>query len=107
MKTNTGQFKKGNPGKPKGAKSKLPSQLREAITQFLEGNFQNVVKDYKKLKPAEKLKFYSELLQYSIPKLKTISTNEIENLSEEDLKKILEMIREEVKNKHHEQATSN
>lgn len=63
----------GNPeGRPKGAANKTSLQLRETITGFLENNFDLVVKDFKKLTPKDRVRFYCDLLQYGVPKLQAV-----------------------------------
>ena len=38
----TGQFGKGNPGKPKGALNKTTTEFRETVTKLLDDNRDNV-----------------------------------------------------------------
>jgi hypothetical protein len=79
-------FKKGqsgNPfGKPKGAVNKTSKELREAITDFLENNFDKVIQDFDIMQPRERSKLFCDLLQYSLPKLQPApsDSNETPNL---------------------------
>lgn len=77
----------GNPGgRPKGTGNKLTMQLRETISNFLEKNFESVVKDFESLTPRERLKFYCDLLQYGLPKLQAVQMQtDFEKLSDEQL----------------------
>ena len=90
-------FKKGisgNPtGRPKGVKNKTSEVLRNFVSNFLEDKFIGVVKDYKKLDPKDRIKVYTDLLQYGLPKLQSVS-NEIsfEELTDEQLDKIIEKL---------------
>jgi len=60
----------GNPGgRPKGAKNRITADLRQSITDFLEGRFDEVVQTWGKLSDKDKLTFYRDLLQYVVPKL--------------------------------------
>ena len=69
-------FKKGisgNPdGRPIGSANKTSLQLREAITDFLETNFEKIRTDFEDLKPKDRAKLYCDLLQYGLPKLQAI-----------------------------------
>lgn len=68
--------KSGNPkGKPPGAKNVITGELRAAITNFLEENFEKVLKDYNELSPKDRCKFFCDLLQYSVPKLQSTNIN--------------------------------
>ncbi len=99
------KFKKGesgNPGgRPRGVKNKDTMQLREMITDFLQGNFEEVQKSFNELPPKDKAKLYCDLLQYGVPKLQAVHVEtDFDNLSDEQLRSIIE----ELKNiSHHEQ----
>lgn len=78
-------------GRPKGAKNKVPHELREKITDFLSVEFENVKKEFKKLTARDKLRFYTDLMQYSVPKLQAMQLEtEFEKLSDDDLNKIIQ-----------------
>jgi hypothetical protein len=84
----------GNPaGKPKGAKTKVNLELREKITAFLDGEFETVQEDFKKLEPKDKLKFYTDLLQYGLPKLQNTSLGfDFESLNDDQLDEIIQRL---------------
>ncbi len=85
----------GNPeGRPKGTINKTSAQLRETITLFLDQNFERIVKDFARLKPRDRVKFYCDLLQYSVPKLQAMQLEtEFDKLSDAQLNYIIEDIR--------------
>lgn len=70
----SGRFGKGNPGKPKGAVTKVNVKVREAIFAFLEKNIDSIQDNFDRLKPREKLQFVAEILPYAAPKLSSIQT---------------------------------
>jgi len=85
----------GNPsGRPKGAKNKVPNKLREDIIAFLGEEFVNIKKDFKDLESKDKLKFYTDLLQYGLPKLQATSMDiNFEDLTDEQLDEIIERLK--------------
>ena len=90
-------FKKGisgNPtGKPPGAKNRVNVEIRTRINTFLDDHFETVQNDIMELEPRDRIKFYIELLQYGLPKLKQLElTNDPDVLSHEDLDLILNML---------------
>jgi hypothetical protein len=92
------QFKPGNPGKPKGAKNKIHGDLRDRISEFLSGEFVSVIADFKMLDSKDKLKFYTDLLQYGLPKLQATSLEiDIDNITEESIDKIIDRLLNTVK----------
>ncbi|PSL03025.1 MULTISPECIES: hypothetical protein [Cecembia] len=93
-----GKFEKGNPGRPKGAKNKVNTELRELIQKLFDDNFDTIQEDLEALEPKDRLKFLSDLLPYLLPKLQsTTHTTEIDldGMSEEDLDKLIERITNE------------
>jgi len=64
-----GRFLPGNPGKPKGAVTKVSTKVKESIVNFLENNVDAIQDSFDKLKPIEKLQFVSAILPYAVPKL--------------------------------------
>ena len=72
----TGKFKpgtSGNPkGRPKGAGNKEAQVLRDKVKDLLEDNFDTIVDDLKALEPKDRVSAYLKLLEFSLPKLKSI-----------------------------------
>ena len=81
----------GNPtGRPKGSRNKSGEGLRNLISDFLENRFESIVKDFEQLEPKDRLKVYTDLLQYGLPKLQSVSTaTSFENLGEDQLNEII------------------
>ena len=75
-------------GKPKGCRNKVNKDLREAISHFLQGNFESVIKTWQKASPKERLNFYQSLLKYSIPQLSnTDLTIDYDKMSDEQIER--------------------
>jgi len=93
-----GKFEKGNPGKPKGAKNKVNTQMRDLIQQLFDDNFERIQEDLEVLEAKDRLKFLSDLLPYLLPKLQstTHSTKiDLDGMSEEDLDILINRIVED------------
>jgi predicted component of type VI protein secretion system len=60
-------------GRPKGGTNGDKDKLRKFVKNFLESNLDQVMKDYKKLEPKDRLKVFTDLLQYGLPKLQSVS----------------------------------
>jgi hypothetical protein len=72
-------------GRPAGALNKVTKDLRINITEFLENHFDEVIKEWYKLKGKEKLMFYRDLLQYAVPKLQSVEMKELQRKETIDL----------------------
>lgn len=81
IRNNDGTFGKGNPGKPKGAVTKISAKVRESIVGFLESNVDQIQQDFDKLKPRERLQFVAEILPYATPKMASIQSESELNVS--------------------------
>lgn len=57
-------------GRPKNSKNRVNDEIRTRINTFLDENFEIIQSDIKDLEPRERVRFYIELLQYGVPKLK-------------------------------------
>ena len=81
--------KTNNPkGRKKGTQNTVTKELRELIKEFLNENFEQVKRDFKKLDTKTKLYFYKELLKYAVP---TISATQMEfkDITEEQISEII------------------
>lgn len=73
-------------GRPKGTKSKATAELKERISSFLDGNFETLIRDFKKLEPKDRLMFYEKLLKYALPTMQSTKADiQLEKLSDEQL----------------------
>jgi len=92
-KDEKGRFKKGNTlskGRPKGTKNKNTAQIREFYANLITDHQEQFISDLKTLKPYERVRCLIELSKYVLPTLKSIEFgNTLEELSDEDLQKII------------------
>lgn len=66
--------KTGNPnGRPKGTPNKVTTTLKEWITQLLDGNREQIERDFKQLSARDRLIIVERLLPYVIPKQQAIT----------------------------------
>ncbi|RTL60727.1 MAG: hypothetical protein EKK37_00805 [Sphingobacteriales bacterium] len=83
-------------GRPAGSKNKVNEELREALSNFLSGEFESIKKDFKKLRPKDKLKFFTDVLPYVVPRLQNTSLDiDFERLPDDQLDELLERIKKE------------
>jgi hypothetical protein len=80
-------------GKPKGTKNKTGVKLREAISNFLSDNFPKVVDDFHSLTPKDRVKLYTDLLQFGLPKLQAVSLD-FDKMTDEQLNELIEQLKE-------------
>lgn len=89
-------LKKGqtnNPnGRPAGSTNKISNDLRQLITEFLNNNFEEVVKIWEKSdNNKDKLNFYRDLLRFAVPTLQaTELTTDFEKMTNEQLDYIID-----------------
>lgn len=63
----------GNPnGRPIGSKNKVSEEIRQTINDFLNNNISTIQESFDTLEPYQKIQSLIKLLDYSIPRLKTI-----------------------------------
>ena len=84
----------GNPaGRPRGSTNKVSEKLRESLSAFLDAEFERVKNDFTLLKPYQRVKFYIEFLQYTLPKLQSITVDEFENMTDADLDEVVRRLK--------------
>jgi hypothetical protein len=94
-------FRKGQSGnikgRTKGTQNKVTKHLRESITSFLENNFERLENDFELLTPKDRIKFYCDLLQYSLPKLQTVQLEtDFEHLTDIELDRIINELKNSI-----------
>jgi len=85
------RFKKGesgNPtGRPSGAKNRTSEELRDALREFLNANYEGLQEAYGKLKPMEKLRIYNDFIKQVVS-----PPVSLERLTEDQLKQLHEYL---------------
>jgi hypothetical protein len=75
------QFSKGHTksgGRKRGTPNKISSDLRARIKLFLDNNFENFESDMSNLESAERVRFYIKLMEFVMPKQKSMELNAID-----------------------------
>lgn len=81
-------------GRAKGSLNKISLQLRETISDFLNDNFELIIKDFHSLQPKERVKFYCDLLNYGLPKLQSVQMEtDFDRLSDSQLDDIIKALK--------------
>lgn len=93
-------FKKGRNktgGRQKGSENKITSDLRGQIKQFVEGNFNEVVSDWKSLPVGkDKLTFYMNLIKFVLPQLSNMQVlTPLEKLTDDQLDEVIKKLKQE------------
>jgi len=95
-----GRFTKDHPGlKKPGSTNRIAGEIKMKLAEFLQRRFEDLPELFDNLKPSEKARLLTDLLQYVLPKTKELHIEEDFNsrldmidfskLSENTLKEIL------------------
>lgn len=80
-------------GRPPGKANKITGELRSRIKNFLDKNWAQVEKDFKKLDPEKKIIFFEKLLSYAIPKMKETDLKlNFDTMTDDQLNTIIDKI---------------
>jgi len=90
-------LKKGTTNNPNGRKKGVPNKisidLRQAINDFAQSNFNQLQKDFEVLEPKDRVKFYLDLLKYTLPTLQSTQVGidyDFDRMTDAQLDKIIE-----------------
>ena len=72
MRNSDGTFAEGNEGRPKGIPNKTTTEIREAFSELLQGNLEQLKVDIASLEPASRVKLLLDMAQFVVPKLRSI-----------------------------------
>ena len=82
-------------GRPPGSQNKVSSELRQAISDFLVDNVDEVKETWKELKPQQKLMFWRDLLRYTVPVMQSTEIiSDFERMSDGQLRQVIEELKE-------------
>jgi len=83
MRNEKGQFEKGNPGKPIGAKSKKNAEIRNSFKMLIENNLDKLEDDLRQLSEKDRIDAILSLAKYVVPTLKATEMS-IEDVSKNE-----------------------
>ena len=72
MRNEDGTFGKNNSGRPKGIPNKTTTEIREAFSELLQGNLEQLKVDIASLEPASRVKLLLDMAQFVVPKLRNV-----------------------------------
>jgi hypothetical protein len=77
-------------GRPIGTTNKTTSHFRQWIGEFLDGQRSQVIKDWKRLEPKDRILMFEKLMRFVLPTLQsTTLQSDFENLTDEQLNQII------------------
>ena len=81
-------------GRPPGSQNKMSVELRQAISDFLMENIDEVRETWKDLKPQQKVMFWRDLLRYAVPVLQSTEIiSDFERMSDSQLRQVIEELK--------------
>lgn len=91
VRNSKGQFIKGHPGlKPKGMFSRVSTEVRDNLSQFLREKAQELPEIWLKLSPKEKARLFVEVASFVVPKMKDISITAMNDPTKEAVAKLFD-----------------
>jgi hypothetical protein len=84
-------------GRPKGATNRATADLRKAVNELLDNNWEKIQEDIDELEAKDRLAFLEKLLSYTLPKLQSVEvhadmTAKLEGMSEDQLNTLIDHI---------------
>lgn len=64
-------------GRPKNSQNKVTKATKELIAEIVQDNLEQVQKDIAGLKPNERVNVLVKLLDYVVPKMKSLEVNDV------------------------------
>ena len=73
MRDENGRFtSEGNTGRAKGIPNRTTTVVREAFSELLQGNLEQLKVDIASLEPASRVKLLLDMAQFVVPKLRNV-----------------------------------
>jgi len=85
-------------GRPLGSQNKVTTDMKIWVNNLLQNNKELIENDLKSLEPHQRVAIFEKMLNYSIPKLSSVSMENVIKQEYEELKKLLESAPEEAIN---------
>lgn len=84
-------------GRPRGKPNKVTLELRQGVQAFLEANWSTVQRDYDSLEARDRLTFILKLMEYALPKQRSIDSTvmlekKIDQLNEHQINLLIDNI---------------
>lgn len=77
-------------GRPVGTSNKTTVHFRQWIGEFLDGQRSQVIKDWQKLEPKDRILMFEKLMRFVLPTLQsTTLQSDFEKLTDEQLNQII------------------
>ena len=84
-------------GRQKGTPNKVTSSVKGWLSCLIDQNRRQIEKDLKAVKPLERLQMLEKLMQYVVPKQKTVKAAvNFENLTDEELTALIGELTKEI-----------
>lgn len=84
-------------GRPKGTPNRATTEMRKWLKCFLDENQKQIEDDFKALEPHQRLQMFERLLQYTLPKMQSVSASiDLSTLTEEQIDTIISEITKDV-----------
>ncbi len=84
-------------GRGKGKSNKVTTELKDWIKNLLEANTKQLEEDLQQLEPHQRWQVVSKLLDFAIPKQRSIDTKiDYSNLSDDQLDEIINRLNDQI-----------
>jgi hypothetical protein len=83
-------------GRPKGKPNKITANLKAAISDFLNENWDQITQDWLTLEPEKRLQFYEKLIRYVVPP----AADELARLTPEQLDQLIDKLKTQYQNEN-------
>lgn len=91
VRNDKGQFVRGHPSlKPKGVFSRISTEVRDNLSEFLKEKAQELPEIWLKLTPKEKARLFVEVASFVVPKMKDISITAMSEPTKEAIAKVFD-----------------
>jgi uncharacterized protein (UPF0305 family) len=90
----------GNPaGRPKGTPNKVTIEMKTWLSGLIEKNRRQMERDLKQLEPKERLIILEKLMQYTVPKMQSVTSQiDYSRLSDEQLDTVINELTKDLDN---------